>query len=107
MSQGGIRRAPVRYEVSLAARFRAVGEQDWSEGQLANLSAGGLCLVAAEADLLAGQEVEIVIETVDKFLRAVPRLIRARVVWSRGGRHGVQFARPAAGDPFAGTQRSG
>jgi hypothetical protein len=97
----GIARNPVRYDVEMPARYRGQGNPNWNDGLLANLSVGGLCLVAPEADLLPGQAIEIVIETTDKYLRVVPRRIPARVVWSRGGRHGVEFTKRATGDPFA------
>ena len=97
-------RSPIRYEVSLPVRFRAEGELSWTAGALANLSVSGLCLLSAEADLIPGQSVELVIETTDKFLRLVSRRIRARVVWAQGGRYGVQFAKQTR-DPFAGLVR--
>lgn len=102
MSQ--IARLPTRYDVSLPVRFRSEQDLGWTPGQLANLSSGGLCIVSPNADLLPGQALEILVETTDKFLRTTARRIKARVVWSRDGRHGVQFAR-AAPDPFQSSPR--
>lgn len=98
-------RSPVRYDVTLPVRFRTTSDLSWTDGHLANLSATGLCLLSPEADLLPGQSVELVVETTDKFLRTTARRIRAKVVWSQGGRHGIEFARRAT-NPFAGLSRN-
>lgn len=89
-----IKRQPKRFPVDMPARFRAAEEPgEWLEGRLLNLSEGGLCLAAAAEFLLPGEIVEIVIESVDK--KGVPRrrLVRAKVVWRKNGRAGVQFMR--------------
>lgn len=95
----GMQRSPVRYDISLPVRLRENSAHAWTDGVLANLSATGLCLTAPKADLLPGQSVELVIETTDKFLRRVARRIRAKIVWARDGRYGVQFNRRTH-DPF-------
>lgn len=91
-----IRRQPKRFPVELSARFRSAdgAEKDWVEGHLVNLSEGGLCLKAEAEILIPGEVLEIVIDSIDKKGVKHKRLMRAKVVWRKEGRAGVQFMKP-------------
>ncbi len=90
-----IKRLPPRFPVDMSARFRsAEGENaEWREGRLLNLSEGGLCLKADSESLMPGEILEIVIDSVDKKGIARRRLLRAKVVWRKADKAGVQFMR--------------
>lgn len=87
-------RAPKRFPVDMPAKFRvADSDGDWIEGRLLNLSESGLCLQAEAELLLPGETLEILIHSVDKKGMIRKRLMRAKVVWRKEGRAGVQFMR--------------
>lgn len=67
---------------------------EWNDGQVMNLSSGGLCFESIEF-VKPGKDLEIMIETKDRRGQHHCRLVRAAVVWKSGPRCGVAFAKAA------------
>ncbi|MCM2280705.1 MAG: PilZ domain-containing protein [Bdellovibrionaceae bacterium] len=102
-----MKRQPQRFQVNIPARFRPAGTStEWLEGRLLNLSEGGLCLESQGQTLLPGEILEIVIDTIDG--KGIPRkrFIRAKIVWRKDGRTGVQFMRSHLLPPLKGQSSS-
>jgi len=87
------KRPPQRYQVEMPTRFRVMGTRErFSEAQMRNLSEGGLCIETSQP-LNRGDLIEVIAETTDSSGVVHKRLIRARVIWCKDGKAGIQFLR--------------
>lgn len=79
-----------RFPTDLACRFREEGTFPWDNGELMNLSKGGVCLkakVPPQKDSTV--ELEVDLFTDDGVWKS--RKMRARVMWRKGKRAGLSF----------------
>jgi hypothetical protein len=84
-------RHPPRFKTDLAVKFRlANSTMEYNLGRLVNLSSGGVCLWT-KSKLIAGEKLEMVVESVDKKGLKRRRLLRAKVTWVKGLEAGLMF----------------
>ncbi len=83
------RRFP-RFPTDVVCRFRLEGTFQWSEGELVNLSKGGICL-KAKSPPVKGETVELEMDLLSEKGEWRKRRMRVKVVWKRGKRAGLMF----------------
>jgi hypothetical protein len=83
------RRFP-RFATDVVCRFRKEGTFQWEEGELVNLSKGGVCL-KAKAPPVKDQIVELEMDLLSEKGEWRKRRLRAKAVWKRGTRSGLMF----------------
>ena len=101
-----IGRNPPRFKTDLAVKFRLANtEMDYQAGRLVNLSAGGICLWT-KSKILAGEKLEIVVESVDKRGHKRRRLLRAKVNWVKAEQVGLEFEKMKVLNPASSRDRA-
>lgn len=83
------RRFP-RFATDVVCRFRLEGTFQWSEGELVNLSKGGVCL-KAKTPPVKEDIIELEIDLLSEKGEWRKRRLRAKVAWKRGKRAGLMF----------------
>jgi hypothetical protein len=81
------KRAADRHPVAVKAKVRSIGNKEWTESAMINLSKTGTC-IETPLGFFIGQMIEIMVE---KEKGQKPHLIMATVVWKRANKHGVNF----------------
>ncbi|MBN8540960.1 MAG: PilZ domain-containing protein [Deltaproteobacteria bacterium] len=83
------RRFP-RFATDVACRFRTEGTFQWQEGELVNLSKGGVCL-KAKSPPAKDETIELEMDLLSEKGEWRKRRLRAKVIWKRGKRAGLGF----------------
>jgi hypothetical protein len=83
------RRFP-RFATDVVCRFRSEGTFQWMEGELVNLSKGGVCL-KAKSPPMKDEIVELEMDLLSEKGEWRKRRLRAKAVWKRGKRSGLMF----------------
>lgn len=83
------RRLP-RFATDVPCRFRPEGTFQWSEGELVNLSKGGVC-IKAKVPPMKDEIIEIEMDLLSEQGEWRKRRLRAKCVWKRGQRAGLMF----------------
>jgi hypothetical protein len=79
-----------RYNTDLNCRFRLSGTFQWDNGELMNLSQGGVCL-KARTPPRKDEMIEIEIDLFTDEGVWKNRKMKARVMWQKGKRSGLRF----------------
>lgn len=79
-----------RFPTDVVCLFRHEGAFQWSEGELVNMSKGGVCL-KSKVPPARGSLVELEVELLTKDGSFKKRRLKAKVVWRRGVRAGLLF----------------
>jgi len=79
-----------RFPTDVTCLFRQDGGFQWSEGELINMSRGGVCL-KCKAPPPRGTAVEIEVALLSRDGSFKKRRLKTRVEWRRGIRAGLRF----------------
>ncbi len=83
-------RQPERFSVKVPARFRINGSKLWIDAELIDLSTGGVCLTTPQPPPRE-TIIEIITTSVDPKGVSHQRLLKAKVVWTKGDRCGLEL----------------
>ncbi len=90
LDNGEVKRKHPRFPTDLECLFRVEGTFAWDNGELLNLSKGGVCIkakVPPAKDAIVEIEIDLVTDRGDR----KKRKMKARVMWKRGKRAGLNF----------------